>query len=61
MKKRSLKTILGAVVSSGLILTGITAVAQSAANYPQEPVKFVVPYPAGGVSDVEPDHRCSAR
>jgi tripartite-type tricarboxylate transporter receptor subunit TctC len=28
------------------------SVAQSAAAYPQEPVKFIVPYPAGGVSDV---------
>jgi len=28
------------------------ATAQSAAAYPQDPIKFVVPYPAGGVSDV---------
>lgn len=28
------------------------AAAQNAASYPQEPVKFIVPYPAGGVSDV---------
>ena len=28
------------------------AIAQSAAAYPQDPIKFVVPYPAGGVSDV---------
>lgn len=28
------------------------ALAQSAAAYPQDPIKFVVPYPAGGVSDV---------
>ena len=28
------------------------AFAQSAAAYPQDPIKFVVPYPAGGVSDV---------
>lgn len=28
------------------------AAAQGAASYPQEAVKFVVPYPAGGVSDV---------
>jgi tripartite-type tricarboxylate transporter receptor subunit TctC len=28
------------------------AMAQSAAAYPQDPIKFVVPYPAGGVSDV---------
>lgn len=26
--------------------------AQSAASFPQEPIKFIVPYPAGGVSDV---------
>ena len=26
--------------------------AQAAASFPQEPIKFIVPYPAGGVSDV---------
>ena len=51
-QQRSPKTTLCALLSSGLLLVSTIAFAQSAANYPQEPVKFVVPYPAGGVSDV---------
>jgi tripartite-type tricarboxylate transporter receptor subunit TctC len=42
---------LAAVTLSALALPQLS-VAQSAAAYPQEPVKFIVPYPAGGVSDV---------
>jgi tripartite-type tricarboxylate transporter receptor subunit TctC len=52
MKKRSLKTLLCTLLGSSVMAAGFAAYAQSASNYPQEPVKFVVPYPAGGVSDV---------
>ena len=34
------------------LLLGHTAIAQTAANYPNKPLKIVVPFPAGGTSDV---------
>jgi tripartite-type tricarboxylate transporter receptor subunit TctC len=38
--------------ASVIALAPHVATAQLVASYPQEPIKFVVPYPAGGVSDV---------
>jgi len=52
INKKSLQVMFGAVIASGLVFASAVTQAQSASNYPQEPVKFVVPYPAGGVSDV---------
>ena len=52
INKKSLQVMFGAVIASGLVFASALTQAQSASNYPQEPVKFVVPYPAGGVSDV---------
>jgi tripartite-type tricarboxylate transporter receptor subunit TctC len=46
-----IRLALAAVTLTTLALPQLSA-AQSAAAYPQEPVKFIVPYPAGGVSDV---------
>ena len=46
-----IRLALAAVTLTTLALPQLS-VAQSAAAYPQEPVKFIVPYPAGGVSDV---------
>ena len=42
------------MAASTMIMLGASQIsmAQNAAAYPQEPVKFIVPYPAGGVSDV---------
>ena len=52
INRKSLQVMFGAVMASGLVFASAVTQAQSASNYPQEPVKFVVPYPAGGVSDV---------
>ena len=52
INKKSFQVMFGAVIASGLVFVSAVTQAQSASNYPQEPVKFVVPYPAGGVSDV---------
>lgn len=51
MKKHAVRLLL-ATTFVGALLAPLGASAQSAAAYPQEPVKFIVPYPAGGVSDV---------
>lgn len=51
IKKTGARIILAAATWMTLAAPHI-AIAQSAAAYPQEPIKFVVPYPAGGVSDV---------
>ena len=48
MIQKSLVTLLA---SSALVL-GVSAFAQSAANYPSKPLKIVVSFPAGGTSDV---------
>ena len=52
LNRKSLQVMFGAAMASGLVFASALTQAQSASNYPQEPVKFVVPYPAGGVSDV---------
>lgn len=45
------RIVAAAAMLASFMLPQLSA-AQSAAAYPQEPVKFIVPYPAGGVSDV---------
>ena len=53
MKKFKVGTRLFlAATALSMFAAPLVTQAQSAATYPQEPVKFVVPYPAGGVSDV---------
>jgi tripartite-type tricarboxylate transporter receptor subunit TctC len=52
INKKSFQVMFGAVMALGLVFASAVTQAQSASSYPQEPVKFVVPYPAGGVSDV---------
>lgn len=47
MKKRTTLTLLAAAV---LCLTGVPAIAQD--DYPNKPVKLIVPFPAGGTSDL---------
>lgn len=51
IKKTGVRIMMATVTLMTLAAPHI-AMAQSAAAYPQDPIKFVVPYPAGGVSDV---------
>jgi tripartite-type tricarboxylate transporter receptor subunit TctC len=47
------KTSLATLAASALVVLGSSALAQSApANFPSKPIKIVVPFPAGGTSDV---------
>jgi len=46
---KKISTALALVTSLAI---GLTANAQTAANYPNKPLKIVVPFPAGGTSDV---------
>ncbi len=48
MIKNSLLTLAAAAT----MLLGASAHAQTASNYPAKPIKIVVPFPAGGTSDV---------
>ncbi len=50
IKKTGVRVVLAAAAIA--FAAPHLAIAQSAAAYPQDPIKFVVPYPAGGVSDV---------
>ena len=55
IKKTGVRVVLVAAAAAAAAIALVAphlATAQSAAAYPQEPIKFVVPYPAGGVSDV---------
>ena len=49
--KLGVRVVLAAAICVALSAPQFVA-AQAVASYPQEAVKFVVPYPAGGVSDV---------
>lgn len=49
MKQRSLMTLALASLCLGL---GLTAPAQAQTNWPNKPIKLVVPYPAGGPVDL---------
>src|SRR6478752_2298847 len=44
-----IKTALGLAVGIAMLLSG-TAQAQS--NYPNRPIRIIVPYPAGGIVDI---------
>lgn len=46
-----LRLVLATVAVAACAHAPLT-LAQAAASFPQEPIKFIVPYPAGGVSDV---------
>lgn len=50
-KISGLRLVLTAVAVAACAHAPLT-LAQAAASFPQEPIKFIVPYPAGGVSDV---------
>ncbi|MDO9024254.1 tripartite tricarboxylate transporter substrate binding protein [Zwartia sp.] len=53
MQKHNVRArLILAATAFGILASPLAATAQSAASYPQDPVKFIVPYPAGGVSDV---------
>ena len=45
------KSILALTAAAALAFSA-TAMAQTAANFPSKPIKIVVPFPAGGTSDV---------
>jgi tripartite-type tricarboxylate transporter receptor subunit TctC len=47
-----IKNSLLSWVAAAAMVLGATAHAQSVANYPNKPLKIVVPFPAGGTSDV---------
>ncbi len=44
-------TVISLAAMAAMVL-GATAQAQTAANFPAKPIKIVVPFPAGGTSDV---------
>lgn len=50
-KISGLRLVLATVAVAACAHAPLT-LAQAAASFPQEPIKFIVPYPAGGVSDV---------
>lgn len=41
-----------AALACGLLVAGLTAHAEDASQFPSRPITFVVPFPAGGTSDV---------
>ena len=43
------KTVLGFAVSVALLFSGV---AQAQSNYPNRPIRIIVPYPAGGIVDI---------
>ena len=46
------KNSLLSLAAAATMLLGASAHAQTASNYPAKPIKIVVPFPAGGTSDV---------
>ena len=54
MTQKLIGTFATAMTAIGLLATALPAVAQSgnAANFPTAPVKLIVPYTAGGVTDI---------
>src|SRR6478672_10830524 len=43
------KTVLGLAVSVAILFSGV---AQAQSNYPNRPIRIIVPYPAGGIVDI---------
>src|SRR6478672_6696238 len=43
------KTVLGLAVSVAILFSGV---AQAQSNYPNRPIRVIVPYPAGGIVDI---------
>ena len=49
---RTSSCFVAAIAGIFLGLSGTSTFAQSAAGYPSKPIKFIVPFPAGGATDV---------
>jgi tripartite-type tricarboxylate transporter receptor subunit TctC len=49
---RLLQRVLQVVVAAALLSTTVAAFAQSEADYPNKPIKWIVPYPPGGTTDL---------
>lgn len=49
---RHIGRLLLAIVTAVIALGGILASAQTAAGYPNKPIKIVVPFPPGGATDI---------
>ena len=47
-----IKNPLISLLAAALMVFGATSHAQTSSNYPAKPIKIVVPFPAGGTSDV---------
>ena len=45
-------TVVMRFESSGILLGVLTTFGVAAQNYPLKPIRFVAPYPAGGVNDI---------
>src|SRR4051812_3966549 len=43
------KIVLGLVLSAAMMFGGV---AQAQSNYPNRPIRIIVPYPAGGIVDI---------
>ena len=49
---RVVQWVQGAFLGAGLLLACTVSLAQGAANWPQRPIRIVVPHPPGGPSDL---------
>ncbi|MEY3637475.1 MAG: hypothetical protein RIR68_608, partial [Pseudomonadota bacterium] len=47
-----IKKSFAALTAAAALVLSASALAQTAANFPSKPIKIVVPFPAGGTSDV---------
>src|SRR5262245_52718827 len=52
-RRIALLTALAVVALPGLVLSSLTLSSPAAADtFPSKPIKFIVPFPAGGINDV---------